>query len=208
MKAYSKAAKLRAKKAMPALAPVPQREADGRTKRSLNPDHERSPDQVVLKARARHMGRKDYRDMAHPAYGEAAGQAIMASRDEGRAKELWEVYKTFTAVEAIYAKTYLGLRLHAKTAKVEYLIETFEARPDDRPDYRTEEERSKDASNRWAIWRGYLMCLPKPVQGFIKDAAYGRGEPMAGGKVTAFGRRFVAAVELLAKEVEIRERRK
>lgn len=205
-KHYSKGAKRRAKREMPGLAETPKKQPNGRTRRPKGHMGEQNPEKTVLQARARQSGKNpaDMTEMRHPAYGEPAGRAIYAIHGGDTAKRLWDAYRGFTAAEATYAKTYLGMRLHAKTAKVEYLIETFEARPDDSPDLRDEEQRSRDASNNWARWRGYLMRLGRPDQQAIYDIAYGRAEPMMDGKVGPYGRRFVEAVAALADVLDNR----
>lgn len=199
--------KTKAKKhKLPTLAGVPKKQPNGRTRRPPGHMGERNAEKTVLKARARQAGKPDadLAEMRHPAYGEAAGRAIHAIHEGDTAKALWNAYAGYTAAEATYAKTHLGLRLHAKTAKVEYLIETFEARPDDKPDLRSEDEKSRDAANNWARWRGYLMQLPRHQQTAIADVAYGDVEPMDAGKVTAQGRRFVEAVRALADVLDKR----
>lgn len=189
---------------LPAVAPVPKKQPNGRKRRRASHIGERNPARVVLEARARHTGNtgKDIDAMRTQALGEPAGQAIYAAHSGDKAKRLWDAYAGYTAAEAVYAKTYLGMRLHAKTAKVEYMIETFEARADDRPDDRTEEERARDATNNWMRWRGHIMHLSRPMQKAIMDAAYGQGDLLRDTKLTAKGRRFVEAVEALADVVE------
>lgn len=209
-KAYSKAAKRRAKKQLPDLAPVERREkkSQGRARmQEIKQEREGEAMRTVLEARARHMGRSADKlsEMRTAALGEPAGRAIYKAHDGERAAELWRAYAGLTAAEAVYMRHYLGLRLHAKTAKVEYLIEIFETRPDDRPDLRDEEQKSRDASNNWARWRGYLMQLPRYHQQRIFDVAYGATEPMAEGKLTSYGRDFVESVERLAEAVADRE---
>jgi|ETNmetMinimDraft_28_1059901.scaffolds.fasta_scaffold06245_4 hypothetical protein len=205
MKNYSKGAKLRAKKAMTPLAQLaetPKRKSRGSKRMqeiAKNPDAERT----VLEARARHCGivPADRTQMRDPALGEPAGRAIYAAHSGDHARRMWDTYASLTKAEAIYIKTNLGLSTHAKTAKVEYLIETFEARSDDNPDMRNEDERARDASNRWMRWRGYIGHLGAHEQGAIFDVAYGRIEPMDAGSLTSQGRRFVAAIERLADVV-------
>lgn len=206
MKNYTKGAKRRAKRDMADfdVPDVPRKQPNGRTRRDKAELSDRNPQKVVLAARARHMGKtaKQLDEMRLAALGEPAGMAIYKTHTGDEAHRRWQAYAGFTAAEATYAKTYLGLRLHAKTAKVEYLIERFEARPDDSPDLRSEEERSRDAANNWARWRGYVGCLARPDQQAIYDVAYGRAEPMLGGKVGPYGKRFVEAVGRLADVVE------
>lgn len=208
MKNYSKGAKLRAKKAMTPLAQLaetPKRKSRGSKRMqeiAKNPEAERT----VLDARARHCGiaPTDRTQMRDPALGEAAGRAIYASRSGDQAKKMWDVYAGLTKAEAVYIKTNLGLSIHAKTAKVEYLIEAFEARSDDNPDLRDPDERARDASNRWMRWRGFIGHLGANEQKAIFDVAYGRIEPMDAGLLTASGSRFVAAIERLADVVNER----
>jgi len=205
---YSKAARRRNKKAMPQLADVPRRERSGcfveRT-RQIQDD----PQGTVLKARKRRMGHTGpARDMNIAALSEAAGMAIHAVHGDRKdkdgkpvAKTLWDAYRGLTAAEERYHKIVLGQRIHAKTAKIEMMPERFEARDDDNPDLRSEDEKHRDAVNNWMRWRGYVMHLPSYQQVRIFDVVYGRYDPMDGGKVTSNGRKFVEAVEALADVV-------
>lgn len=206
-KAKTKAEKRRFKKlaqiGLPELADAPRKLKRGRARMDeikSEPEAERT----VLEARARQAGKqpKDLNEMRDPAYGEAAGVAILAIHGGDTAKRLWAAYRGFTAAEATYAKYYLGLSLHAQTAKLEMMPERLETRPDDRPDLRTEEERSRDASNNWMRWQGLIMHLPCHQQAAIYDVAYGRVEPMSQGKVTDHGRRFVVAMEAFANVLD------
>ena len=201
MRNYTKGAKLRAKKELPKLAETPRRKSRGR-KRMAEIKAEPNADRTVLEARARQAGSKDLGAMRLPAYGEPAGQAIMAIHGGDDARKLWDAYTRLTASEAAYAKRYLGLRLHAKTAKIEMMRERVETRPDDKPDHRSDDDKDRDAVNGWMRWRGYVMHLSAADQTAIFDVAYGRVYPMDGGSITAHGKLFVAALERFAKVVE------
>lgn len=206
-RAYSRGAKRRARRmsrsALASLAPTPKRKARGKKRMeeiAADPDAQLT----VLEARARQCGRvpKDMTEMNHPALGEPAGRAIFVAREGRDAERLWDTYAQYTAAEAGYAKSYLGMRLHAKTGKVEYLVEKVEARPDDTLDLRDEEQRSRDASNRWMRWRGYIMRLPRHQQDAIRAVAHGDAEPMDAGAITPQGYRFLSAIEALEKIVD------
>lgn len=203
-KNYTRAAKRRAKKAqMPELAQAPRKHKDGRKKRKAGHVADSNPCLTVLEARARHMGKAGRAgEMKHPALSEAAGQAIFATLGAEAAEKAWEAYAGLTAAEASYHRYYTGLRLNAKTAKIEMAPERFEARADDRPDLRSEEDRARDAVNRWMRWRGLVMHLPSHQQEAIFDAAYGRCPQMDGGKPTGAGERLAWACDALAKVVE------
>lgn len=208
-RAYTKGAKLRAKKALPALAPVERREKDGRVKRSTRPDYERSPEDKVLRARARQMGKPEQRKsrMKSEALAFAAGRAIYSLHDGKPAARLWDAYTGLTDAEARYLRQSVGLSVYAKTAKLEYLPERFEARDDDSVDDRTDEEKHRHAVNRWMYWRGLVMHLPSFQQAVIFDVAYGRVDPMDGGKLTPYGGRFVEALEKFADVVEEKQKK-
>ena len=209
-KAYTKGAKLRAKKEMPGLAPVDRREKDGRVRRSTRPDYERSPEDKVLRARARHMGKPEQKKskMKSEALAFAAGRAIYSLHEGKPAARLWEAYTRLTDAEARYLKHSTGLSLYAKTARLEYLPERFESRADDSPDLRTDDEKFQDASNKWMYWRGLVMHLPSFQQTIIFDIAYGRVDPMDGGEITPYGGRFVEALEKFADVVDEKQKRR
>ena len=205
MKAYTKGAKRRAKKAkLPDLASVPKKQPNGRTRRKAGELAERNPTRTVMEARARQTSGK-VADMNNPAFCEPAGQAIYAFLEPDCRKDAWDAYAGLTLAEAVYHKHYTGQKLHAKTAKIEMAPERFEARADVQPDLRTEEERSKDAANRGMRWRGYLMQLRPEEQKAILDAAYGRVAPMDAGLVTGAGERLAYACDRLAEKIRSKE---
>ncbi|MEC8039566.1 MAG: hypothetical protein VX181_02470 [Pseudomonadota bacterium] len=187
------------------LAPVPRREVDGnatRAKRTVTAKQERAPDKVALQARARMMsaGERPLEVMRTQALGEPAGQAIYLTygkSDPELAAELWQIYATFTGCEARYARVVLGKSLHATPRKVEMLPESFEAREDDQPDLRSEDEKHRDAVNAWMHWRGLIGQLHAVHQRDLFDVVRGRREAVAGGKVSRAGERLLVALELL-----------
>lgn len=204
MRNYSKGAKLRAKKELPKLEGVPRKQPNGRKRRQRGQVAESDPQRTVLDARARHMGIKktDARELKVAALSEPAGQAIYAALSGDEARKAWDAYAGFTASEARYHARYTGLRLHAKTAKIEMAPERFEAREDDYVDLRSEDQKDRRAANDWAKWRGLIMHLSAADQTAIFDVAYGRVSPMDGGKITKQGKRFVDAAGRFAAVVE------
>jgi hypothetical protein len=208
-KNYSKGAKRRAKKELPGLAPVERREKDGRVQRSTRPDYERAPEDKVLRARARQMGKPEQKKskMKAEALAFAAGRAIYSIHEGKPAARLWDAYTRLTDAEARYLKHATGLSLYAKTARLEYLPERFEARDDDSPDMRTDDEKFQDASNKWRYWRGLVMHLSCFQQTCIFDVAYGRLDPMDAGGITSYGGRFVEALERFADVVDEHQKR-
>lgn len=195
---------------LPELAEVPRREKDGastRVKRTVSVRQERAPDKVALQARARMMGQEGQplELMRTQALGEEAGQAIYLAHgvDPKRAAALWAVYAAFTASEARYARVVLGKSLYAKSGKIETMPERFEARADDEPDLRTEDEKHRDAVNSWMHWRGLIGQLRALEQSALFDAAHGRVSLVCAASVTPAGHRFVMALERLEETAKM-----
>ncbi|TNE54818.1 MAG: hypothetical protein EP341_05655 [Sphingomonadales bacterium] len=209
MRNYSQAAKRRAKRAklagLPELAEVERREIDGgttRKRRTAAGKREKAPDRVALEARARQMGSDDVEAMRSQALGEAAGMAIHLLSSGDKANMLWGAYSGLTAAEARYHRVVLGVQMTAKVSKIETMPETFEARPDDNPDLRSEDERHRDASNSWASWLAIFNRLSLGERAIIQAVSRGWCEPVKDGKITDRGREFVQAVAALADEVD------
>lgn len=203
----ARARKLEARKALPELAAVPRREADGKTtrkKRTAALRADRKPCKTALQARARMMGKdvRDAEEMRHQALGEPAGRAIFSVLEGRDAARLWDVYAGLTAAEARYAKIVLGVPINAKVAKIEFLPERMETNADDALDLRSDDEKHRDAVNSWMRWRGYVQHLDSRRQAAIWDVVRGRTEPMKDGKVTASGGVLVLALRDLAEVVD------
>jgi len=201
-KAYSKGAKLRAKKAgLPDLAEVPKKQPNGRKRRPKGHIGEKNPEKTVLTARARQSGKspKDIGEMRATAYGEAAGMAIYAIHGGDTAKRLWDGYTALSGAYKRYLSICLQSGVDAKTAKIEMMPERFEASASDTPDMRSEDERHRAAANAWHGWRNTLNELPLGHSAAIYAALHGWGDLMDGGQITAQGRRFVSAMEKLDK---------
>lgn len=197
-KVYSRAAKLKAKKAkagLPGLASAPKRKLRGKARMrqiKADPDAQRT----VLEARARQSGKSpdDISEMRRPAYGEAAGQAIYAIHQGDTAKRLWEAYAGCSGAYKRYLSIVIGASLDAKTAKIEMMPERFEVDSDHTPDDRTDEERIRAASNSWATWKADIDSLSLRHSSAIYSAMCGWSVLMDAGQVTSQGERFVEAI--------------
>ncbi|AHD02940.1 hypothetical protein [Leisingera methylohalidivorans] len=203
----ARARKLEARRALPGLAPVPRRERDGnstRSKRTAEVKAEAAADVAGLKVRARQMGAdpNDLPAMRAQALGEAAGQAIYMRHSGAEAAKLWDIYAGLTAAEARYAKIVLGVPIHARVAKVEFLPERLETCADDDLDLRSEEEKHRDAVNAWMRWRGYVQNLSAHHQSAIFAVVRGRKDPVREAALTPAGKRFLDALKLLAEVVD------
>ena len=199
-KAYSKGAKLRAKRAgLPDLAKVPRKQPNGRKRRAAGHMGEQNPEKTALEARARQSGKpsKDLGEMRHPAYGEAAGRAIYAIHGGDTAKSLWDAYTALSGAYKRYLSVCIGSSVDAKTAKIEMMPDRFETSASDTPDMRSEDERHRAAANAWHGWRNALNELPLGHSAAIYAALHGWGDLMDGGQITAQGKRFVDAMKEL-----------
>lgn len=217
-KAYSKAAKIRAKKARSefALADVPRRAAQGR-ERMDQIKHEADPARTVKEARARHMGvmiepepKGDTKAAARNAaklakmranmLSEEAGKALHLLCDPDTAKRLWGHFTALTAAEGRYHRS-IGKSLYAKTAKIEFMREVFETRADDRPDLRSQDDRDREAVSAWMRWQGLIGRLSAFEQTAIFDGYRREVTFVDAGDVKMAGVRFVAAMRALDRVV-------
>lgn len=168
--------------------------------------HERDPQKTVLQARARMLGKEDTaqarQEMRSQALGDAAGMALYLSADPDDMQRLYGVYARLTTTEHRYSRLVLGKSLHAKCAKIEMMPERLEARADDTPDHRSEDERHRDAVNAWERWRGYVGQMISGQQNDLWAVIRGRVEPIREARVTKAGLDFVAAVGVLADIVD------
>ena len=190
---------------MPKLAEVPKRDKSGCFAERTRQQGDKEPDRVALEARARHMGMdgskaERRRAMRTVMLGEAAGRAIyLVYGDSPRAAALWRVYADMTAAEDRYARMVLGRSLHAKTSKVEFAPDRFEARADDRPDLRSEDEKIRAVVSSWMRWRGHIGCLESGQQSALFAVVRGRVEPVNCGIITTSGKAFLSALNTLEK---------
>ena len=183
---------------LPELAPVQRRYQSGRKVTA-----DRDPQRTVLKARCAHMGKDDSKEnrrmMKMAMMGDQAGQAIaIGSTGPKEAARLWQAFTTLDAADEVYHRRILGRSRHAKCGKVEFMPERFEARPDDKPSYRTEEQKDAAAVKAWMQWHGAVGHLASHEQSAIWDGVYLRGELQRGGVLTTMGSAFVQALRILS----------
>jgi len=211
-KTRARAVKL-AKKAelagVPGLAPVERREKDGRIRRSTKPGYERTEADVALRARCRQMGWKARPEDMAKARAQSlecdAGRVLhlLCDRPDEVAR-LWSAFAGLCGAHAAYARRYLGVRLHPKTAKIEMLIERFEISGDDDLDLRSEEEKARAAVTNWMRWQGYLGHLDRWQQAAIWGAVREQTALIRDRQATDEGRGYVQALRKLADVVERR----
>lgn len=162
------------------------------------------PRVVVLQARCK-AGAKDTDEAQRPMWGEPAGQAIkMGATDQDEADRLWGTFKRIDRADDTYARRFSGVRRFPNVSKMEFLPETVETRPDDRPDSRTQDEKDRDAVNDWMRWQGLLGTLNRDQHTVIVDAMRQRARLVHAGKVTRAGASFVSAMRALDDQYQRR----
>lgn len=192
-----------AKAALPTLAPTPRRKSRGK-ERMNQIRKEGSADRVALAARCKQMGKgaNHMNEMREQMLGEDAGRAIHIGTEGDARQSLWQTYCAFTASERTYAHRVLGCGLDPKGQKIEMQPERLEARPDDKPDLRSEDEKHRDATNAWMRWRGLIGHLRSIDQTAIFDVVRARKQAVEAGGLTSAGQKFVAAMVLLQDVVD------
>lgn len=205
----SKAERRRQKKlALPSIEPAPRKKARGKLRMSELAQLKNDPEAMhtVLDARARQMGKTAEKpadaaalrdEMRSPAYSGEAERAISSIHGgEARTRAL-EAHKGLISAYERYCAVF-GKSPYPKCATIETAPERFETRADDRPDFRSEEERERDAKNRWQIWVTQVNLLSKADSRAIWDHV-SRGSILRTPEgVTAKGRAFAQAVLNLA----------
>lgn len=164
---------------------------------------EPDPRVVVLAARIR-AGAKDGDDAIRPIWGEPAGQAIAMTCDADEARRLWDTFKRVDAADDAYARRYCGIRRFPNVAKMEYLPESMETRPDDRPDGRTHDEKDRDAVSEWMRWQGLFGRIGRDNHTAVVDAMRQRARLVHAGRVTKSGAAFIAAMRALDDQYQRR----
>lgn len=189
---------------MPALAPVKSsRKPRGQNGQFTGPAED--PRIVALDARCRHNGLKPDADnrrlVSAPAYEGHATLAITLSlaNDADRLLSLW------TRIDADHAAYFLHVLNRPRfpnVGRMEILPEPFEARPDDRPDLRTPEEKASHAKAAWSRWRNLFRTMTGHDRVMIDDGIYGVREFVRDGRTTTSGLAFVAALRVVHGMVE------
>tara|TARA_Y100000310_G_scaffold257071_1_gene265052 strand:- start:2495 stop:3166 length:672 start_codon:yes stop_codon:yes gene_type:complete len=221
MKALAKKRNRKARQDDPfALAPVPRRYPSGKKAYSMDERRaarartdEQDADRVALEARCRQAGWTEPKggwvaeELAKARLQSMEGQAGLAitigAKDDKERQRLWNVWRGLDGAEATYYRRILGKSRHAKTAKIEMQPpEAFEARPDDKPDLRDDDQKDRDAVNGWMRWRGYLGHLKTHERVSISQALQHKAGLVKDGKLSVSGVTFLAAMRVLADVVE------
>lgn len=197
MTAYTKGAKLRAKKKRTFQDQIDKwrRQEPRRSRR------EEDPRLVAFEARKRVWGIGD--DALDPMTAEEAGVAIkLGAESKAEARHLWQVYTSYDGVDDRYCKFVIGKQRFEAVSKLEFLPERLETRPDDRPDLRTEEEKIRDARNNWHIWQGFMGELERWERTAINRSVRREDELVKDGELTVHGKALVRALRALRRAAE------
>lgn len=189
-----------------ALKPSRKRQPNGQYSRADRPDP--SEQLLALRARCRAAALPETEANladARSAAWEGAGLALVAAGLPERGKREAAVWGAFLGARVAYARHVLdsprsgGVWLPAITPEV------VETRPDDRPDLRSQDEKSRDAANAWAYWAGVSARLIPSHRTALTAALYAPAILLRdGGGITKAGMIFAAAMVALADEHERR----
>lgn len=155
------------------------------------------PRAVVLDARRRHNAQPDRDKVAADMWGDLAGRAI-AIHGGAEAPDLWGTFKALDAAAEAYFRRIIGRHRFPCAARLEYLPEAFETRPDEHPRRcLTEDEKDRAALNTWMRWQGYLGHLSSAEHSAIVSAMRQRVMLSHAGRLTGAGAAFVSALTRL-----------
>lgn len=200
-KAYTRAAKRRAKAAMPELVPVPKREGTGRQQRPQSAGDQRK---TVLDARCKLHGvdaTSANRKALSAAYsGSDAGRCLAYGRSHQQAMRLWDVWQGYCQAHRTYRTRYIGQSEDPQGASIGAAPERMETDQSHSVDLRDQDERDRDAVSTWMKWQGDLMRIERHHMAAINAARTApEGDLWSEATPTIRGYAFVQAVVALAK---------
>jgi hypothetical protein len=199
MKAYSKAARRKFRKAVQGVAALYEEFREEAIVQTAEPDE---PLRTVREARARQTGKRE-RDVFEPMLCFDAGRAIDAgarNRDEARA--MWRTYSEFDQAHRASVFHATGKHREPNVSRMEFMPERFEVRHDQPPpDMRSEEERHAAAMAKWADCQHKLGQLSGWQRYAITSAFYEVSQLFDRG-LTVHGQSFVAAVRALCEVID------
>lgn len=186
-KAYSKAAKRRAKKALPELAPVEkqgQHRTNGKFARK-----EDDPRKTAIEARKRQLGwgsdQKSEVDPTDPFLEHPLGYVVnfCAWGSENRSRkekinELRQVWQEYSQAERTYRIRILGITGGPSGSKDMSAAEPVSVSQAMSIDVRTDAEKDRAASNNWMHWQGLLGIIPRDYAAALRHAERGTGKPL------------------------------
>lgn len=154
---------------------------------------------VVEDARRRHLAAKKDADMNDPMLGCETGRAIrLACPKDEDAAPLWRTWCDMDAASETYHRVVIGKTRFPSVAKVEYLAEVFEVRPDSKIDLRTPDEKAAHAKRAWLEWCVRMDRLPAVEHTALHMALWRRVRLRDKDKLTGAGRMAVAALQKMS----------
>lgn len=204
-KAYSVAAKRRAKQSLPKLAPI-EKKVQHRIKGKFAKEDD--PQKTAREGRERQLGGKGRRllsgDPMNPILGHEIGYVLQACCKPEVAVRLWDTWQAYCAAEEAYRKRILGMSAHPKGASIQAMPEPLQTDQSMRVDMRTDEERDRQAVSVWMKWQGYLGCIPTDWASAMRQAERGNGRKLwRDGEVTAAGLTALDAIKALREASDV-----
>lgn len=195
---------------LPSLAPVKSSQKKrGANGRFTGPQEDARL--AMFNARCRHNGMEETDDnrriVSHTAYEGHATLVILAAAEKSERglierDRLLNLWNRIDGSHAAHSTHVMNRQRFPNVARMEILPEAFEARPDDKPDPRTPDEKAADAKASWDRWRSILRTLTGHERVMIDDGLFGVREFVRDGKPTTSGLAFVAALRVLSAIVD------
>ena len=199
MRAYSKTAKRKFKKASQGVAALYDEFREETIVQTAEPDE---PLRTVREARARQTGKRE-RDVFEPMLCFDAGRAIDAgARNKDEARAMWRTFSEFDQAHRASVFHATGKPREPNVSRMEFMPERFEVRHDLPPaDLRSEEERHKAAMARWDECKHKLGHL-NGWERYAITSAFWQESALFDQGLTVHGQTFVAALRTLCEVID------
>jgi len=204
-KAYSKAAKRRAKAEMPVLAASPKRGKDKCfIERTRQQPQDKTPDKAALEARCKMQGIRADADnrtaMRAPYAGSDQGRCIAHGKTHDQAMRVWQVWQGYGQANLTYQSRYIGQSENPKGATLAMAPDRMETDQSHSVDLRDQDERDRDAVSNYMRWEGLMMKIDRKHMAAIKAArTVPEGVLWSDTAPTLAGYRFAEAIQALAR---------
>jgi len=164
-RAYTKGAKLRAKKlaGIPEIADIPKRQPNGQ--RRDRADRPRDPQKTALDARCRQMGMDPSKEarkrVQAPHISCQVGKVMDRTLSAGETDRRWKAFTAMLAAEAAYFRHYVDRSEYPRSAAMQMVRERVEAEASTTPDLRTDDEKASAAKAAWRVWQSILHRMDR-----------------------------------------------
>lgn len=202
-RAYSKAAKLKARKKSLRNDLYQQWEEQALP---VIQEPEEDPLKAPMRARSYRLGEEPDTANLNPALETEAGNALhIGVKDQEERKALFSTFMEYDKAVSLFSIRCLNRQRFPAVSKMEFLPERLEvsANSNDK-DLRTEDQKVGDARDAMRLWDNRMNQLQPWRARIIRSVSYQQETLVRYGQLTNAGRSFVAAIKALHKLTESR----